>query len=190
MANYYTDHPELEFYLDHPLMKRVVELREHFYEDKDKFDDAPVDYEDCIENYKRVLEIMGDLAANVIAPNSEAVDLEGPRLENGRMIYASKTFENLDAIRKAGLRGQALRRPQLPQRALQHAERDSFRGGFQLPEHLEPAVLRRHSLRVRKRRTAPALHPPHLRGRNHEHGSHRARCRIRPSARDAQGHLR
>ena len=28
MANYYTDHPELEFYLDHPLMKRVVELRE------------------------------------------------------------------------------------------------------------------------------------------------------------------
>ena len=107
MANYYTDHPELEFYLDHPLMKRVVELREHFYEDKDKFDDAPVDYEDCIENYKRVLEIMGDLAANVIAPNSEAVDLEGPHLENGRMIYASKTFENLDAIRKAGLSGVA-----------------------------------------------------------------------------------
>ena len=107
MANYYTDHPELEFYLDHPLMKRVVELREHFYEDKDKFDDAPVDYEDCIENYKRVLEIMGDLAANVFAPNSEDVDLEGPHLENGRMIYAAKTFENLEAIRKAGLSGVA-----------------------------------------------------------------------------------
>ena len=107
MANYYTDHPELEFYLDHPLMKRVVDLREHFYEDKEKFDDAPVDFEDCIENYKRVLEIMGDLAANVIAPNSEAVDLEGPQLENGRMKYASKTFENLDAIRKAGLSGVA-----------------------------------------------------------------------------------
>ena len=45
------------------------------------------------------------MAANIIAPNSESVDLEGPHLENGRMIYASKTFENLEATRKAGLHG-------------------------------------------------------------------------------------
>ncbi|MBQ9311187.1 MAG: acyl-CoA dehydrogenase family protein [Bacteroidales bacterium] len=107
MANYYSDHPELEFYLNHPLMKRVVDLREHFYEDKDKYDDAPVDYEDTIENYKRVLDIMGDLAANIIEPNSEDVDIEGPHLENGRMKYASKTVENMEAIRKAGLSGVA-----------------------------------------------------------------------------------
>ncbi|MCR4774720.1 MAG: acyl-CoA dehydrogenase family protein [Prevotella sp.] len=105
MANYYTDHPELEFYLHHPLMKRVVELRERNYSDKDKFEDAPVDYEDAIENYKRILEITGDVAANVIEPNSESVDLEGPHLENGRMIYASKTFENMEVTRKAGLWG-------------------------------------------------------------------------------------
>ena len=110
MANYYTDHPELGFYLNHPLMKRVVDLREHFYEDKDKFEDAPVDYEDTIENYKQVLDIVGDLAANVLAPNSESVDLEGPHLENGRMIYASKTFENMEAMRKAGLTGVAMAR--------------------------------------------------------------------------------
>ena len=110
MANYYTDHPELGFYLNHPLMKRVVDLREHFYEDKDKYEDAPVDYEDTIENYKKVLEIVGDLAANIIEPNSESVDLEGPHLENGRMIYASKTFENMEAIRKAGLSGVAMAR--------------------------------------------------------------------------------
>ena len=107
MANYYSDHPELEFYLNHPLMKRVVDLREHLYEDKDKYDDAPVDYEDTIENYKRVLDIMGDLAANIIEPNSEDVDIEGPHLENGRMKYASKTVENMEAIRKAGLSGVA-----------------------------------------------------------------------------------
>ena len=88
-------------------MKRVVDLREHFYEDKDKYDDAPVDYEDTIENYKRVLDIMGDLAANIIEPNSEDVDIEGPHLENGRMKYASKTVENMEAIRKAGLSGVA-----------------------------------------------------------------------------------
>ena len=58
MANYYTDHPELEFHLHHPLMKRIVELKERNFEDKDKFEDAPVDYDDAIENYHRILEIM------------------------------------------------------------------------------------------------------------------------------------
>ena len=105
MANYYTDHPELQFHLHHPLMKRIVELKERNFEDKDKFEDAPVDYDDAIENYHRILEITGDIAANIIEPNSESVDLEGPHLENGRMIYASKTYENLDATRKAGLWG-------------------------------------------------------------------------------------
>ena len=110
MANYYTDHPEIEFHLNHPLMKRVVDLKERNYVEKDQFEDAPVNYEDSIENYKRLLDITGDVAANIIEPNSEDVDLEGPHLENGRMIYASKTFENLDATRKAGLWGLSMPR--------------------------------------------------------------------------------
>ena len=110
MANYYSDHPEIAFHLNHPLMKRVVDLKERNYIDKDNFSDAPVNYEDAIENYKRLLDIAGDVAANIIEPNSEAVDLEGPHLENGRMIYASKTFENLDATRKAGLWGLSMPR--------------------------------------------------------------------------------
>ena len=105
MANYYTDHPEIGFHLNHPLMRRIVELKERGFSEKEQYAEAPVDYEDCIENYRRLLEIAGDIAANVIAPNSESVDLEGPHLENGRMIYASKTFENLEATRKAGLWG-------------------------------------------------------------------------------------
>ncbi len=110
MANYFSDHPELEFHLHHPLMKRIVELKECNFADKAQFDDAPVDYDDAIENYKRFLDITGDVAANIIEPNSESVDLEGPHLENGRMIYASKTFENLDATRKAGLWGVSMPR--------------------------------------------------------------------------------
>jgi len=105
MANYYKDHPEFAFHLNHPLMKKVVELKERGFEDKDKYDDAPVDYQDAIENYDNVLEIAGDIAANVIEPNSEEVDLEGPHLIDNRMHYAAKTYENLDTTIKAGLHG-------------------------------------------------------------------------------------
>ena len=86
-------------------MKRIVDLKERDYADKDAFEDAPVNYEDALENYKRMLDITGDVAANIIEPNSESVDLEGPHLENGRMLYASKTVENIEATRQAGLWG-------------------------------------------------------------------------------------
>lgn len=110
MSNYYTDHPEIAFHLHHPLMKRIVELKERNYEDKEQYDDAPINYQDAIENYKRILEVTGDVAANVIEPNSEAVDQEGPHLENGRMKYASKTLDNIKATRQAGLWGVSMPR--------------------------------------------------------------------------------
>lgn len=105
MANYYTEHPEIEFHLDHPLMQRIVELKERSYADKDQYEDAPVNYEDALENYRRILDITGDVTGNIIEPNSESVDQEGPHLIDGRMHYASKTLENIDATRKAGLWG-------------------------------------------------------------------------------------
>ncbi len=106
MANFYTDHPELKFQLENsPLMKRIVELKERNYADKDAFDYAPQNFEDAMDNYDRVCELTGDICANIIAPNAEAVDAEGPHCENGRVRYASKTYENLDATVKAGLCG-------------------------------------------------------------------------------------
>ncbi len=108
MTNY--NIPEIGFHLNHPLMKRIVELKEKDFVDAQQFDDAPVDYDDAIENYRRVMDITGEVAATILEPNSESVDLEGPHLENGRMIYASKTFENLDATRKAGLHGVSMPR--------------------------------------------------------------------------------
>ena len=105
MANFYTDNPNIKFYLTHPLIKHIVELKERNFADKDKYDYAPENFEDAMDNYERVLELAGDVMANVVAPNAEAVDAEGPHLENNRMIYASKTYENLDATIKAGLNG-------------------------------------------------------------------------------------
>ena len=91
-------------------MKRIVELKERNYADAATHADAPVNYEDAIENYKRILDITGDITANIIAPNSEAVDQEGPHLIDNRIHYASKTLENIQATRQAGLWGVSMPR--------------------------------------------------------------------------------
>lgn len=105
MDNFYIDNPSLKHHLHHPLMKRIVELKERNYADKDKFDYAPVDFEDTMDSYEKVLEIVGEICANTIAPNAEGVDHDGPTVSKGRVTYASGTQENLDAVRKAGLMG-------------------------------------------------------------------------------------
>ncbi len=110
MANSYTDIPEIKFHMEHPMMQRIVELKERNFEDKGKYNYAPEDFEDAMDNYDKVLEVVGDINANVIAPNAEDVDLEGPHCENGRVRYASKTYDNLDATRKAGLNGMTMPR--------------------------------------------------------------------------------
>ena len=110
MANSYTDIPEIKFHMEHPMMQRIVELKERNFEDKGKYDYAPEDFEDAMDSYDKVLEVVGDINANVIAPNAEDVDAEGPHCENGRVRYAAKTYENLDATRKAGLNGMTMPR--------------------------------------------------------------------------------
>ena len=110
MANIYTDNPEIKFHMQHELMKRIVELKERGFEDKDKYDYAPQNFEDAMDNYDRILDIVGELTSEVIAPNAEAVDAEGPHCENGRVRYASKTYENLDATIKAGMNGMTMPR--------------------------------------------------------------------------------
>ena len=110
MANFYTDNPSLKHHLQHPLMKRIVELKERNYADKDKFDYAPFDFEDAMDSYDKVLEIVGEICADIIAPNAESVDHEGPVLKDGRVTYARGTQEDLDAVRKAGLMGLAMPR--------------------------------------------------------------------------------
>ncbi len=105
MANFYTDNPELKFHLNNSMMERIVELKERNYRDKDEFDYAPQNFEDALDSYDRVCEIAGDISANIIAPNAEEVDAEGPHCENGRVRYASKTYENLEATIKGGFNG-------------------------------------------------------------------------------------
>ena len=110
MANHYTEHPELRFELNHPLMQRIVELKERGFRDKDEFDTAPLDHADAMDNYDRVLDIVGEIAGTTIAENAEGVDLEGPHHEGDRVRYASGTQRNLDAMVSAGMNGMTMPR--------------------------------------------------------------------------------
>lgn len=110
MANFYLDNEELKFHLEHPLMKKIVVLKEDNFADKDNYDYAPVDFEDTMDSYDKTLEIVGEICGDIIAPNAESVDHEGPQVENNRVIYARGTQENHDALVQAELYGMSLPR--------------------------------------------------------------------------------
>lgn len=110
MANFYKDNDGLKFQLSHPLMKKIVDLKERNYADKDKYDYAAVDFDDAIDNYDKVLEIVGEICGETLAPNAEGVDHDGPTVENNRVIYAKGTQENHDTLAQAGLYGMSLPR--------------------------------------------------------------------------------
>jgi len=110
MENFYTDNKDLKFHLNHPLMEKIVALKENNYEESKEFDFAPIDYEDAIDSYDKILEIIGEISGEVIEPNAESVDKEGPHLENNEVKYARGTQENHDVLTRAGLIGMSLPR--------------------------------------------------------------------------------
>lgn len=110
MGNFYNDNKDLKFQLGNPLMKKIVALKEQDFKDSGHFDYAPCTAEDTIDSYDKVLEILGEICSDVIAANAEAVDHEGPHLNNGRVSYASGTQQNNDVLTQAGLYGMALPR--------------------------------------------------------------------------------
>lgn len=110
MANFYTDNPALKHHLTHPLMERIVELKERNFADAATYDYAPADFEDAMDSYDKVLEVVGEICGDIVAPNAEDVDHEGASCSNGHAHYAAATNVNLDATRKAGLMGMAMPR--------------------------------------------------------------------------------
>jgi alkylation response protein AidB-like acyl-CoA dehydrogenase len=110
MANFYTDNKDLKFHLTHPLMEKIVRLKERDFSEKERFDFAPMDYEDAIDSFDKVLEVVGEISGEIVAPNAESVDSEGPRVVDGHVTYARGTQENIDALNQAGLMGMSLPR--------------------------------------------------------------------------------
>lgn len=110
MANFYTDNEDIKFHLGHPLMKKIVTLKERNFTEAQQYDNAPKDYEDAFDNYDKVLEIVGEICGDVVAVNAESVDAEGPQVVDGHVKYASGTQQNIDVINQAGLNGISLPR--------------------------------------------------------------------------------
>jgi alkylation response protein AidB-like acyl-CoA dehydrogenase len=110
MANFYTDNKDLKFHLTHPLMEKIVRLKERNFEENKKYDFAPLDYEDAMDSFDKVLEVVGEICGDIVAPNAESIDAEGPQVVDNHVIYARGTEENIQALRKAGLMGMSLPR--------------------------------------------------------------------------------
>jgi len=105
MPNFFTDNKDLKFHLSHPLMKRIVALKERDFADKDKYEYAAIDFEDAMDSYDKVIEVVGEISGDIIAPNAEAVDAEGPHLIDNAVEYAQGTKQNYKALVDAGLIG-------------------------------------------------------------------------------------
>jgi hypothetical protein len=108
--NKYKDTPELSARMHSPLMERIVELKENFYSEAGKYDYAPADFADAMDNFERVLDLTGSVCDEVIAPNAESVDREGSHCSGGRVQYSAGTAQNLKVMHQAGMSGFGLPR--------------------------------------------------------------------------------
>ena len=110
MDNFFKDTPDFKFHLEHPIVQKIVKLKERSFEESEKYDYAPQNHEDAIDTYDKILDIVGEICAETIAPNAESVDLEGPHLINNEVVYAKGTTSDYKALYDAGLIGMALPR--------------------------------------------------------------------------------
>ena len=106
--NFYTDNPSLSLHLHHPDMVRVAETAEKGFTEQGTA--IPANSDEAIQQYEMILDLLGNISAEVIAPNAADVDLEGPHLVDGRVQYAAGTRKNLDTLVQSGLYGMTLER--------------------------------------------------------------------------------
>jgi 3-(methylthio)propanoyl-CoA dehydrogenase len=105
MPNFFIDNSDIQFHFNNLDLKDIVKITEDNYEQAKEYNYAPVNYEDAIENYRKVLEVVGDIAGNFIAPRAPGVDQEGAHLVDGKVHYAKGTPENLKQLSQADLMG-------------------------------------------------------------------------------------
>ncbi len=159
MANFFLDNDDIQFLFNHIDLAELARIQEDdfVHSNGDPAGYGPHDAADAVDNYRRVLEIVGEVAGEVIAPNAEQVDREGNTLnEDGTVTLHPLVAENLKRLNQADLMGFTLprqvRRAELPQPGLHHGHRDDQPGRHLADEPLRAARHRRDDLRLRQRR--------------------------------------
>lgn len=110
MTNFYRDNADIQFHIKNMDFSKIVDLIEDDFADKDQFPYAPKNLEDVEDNYDRVLEIVGEIAGDFVAPRAREVDEIGAKWKDGIVTYAPGTEEALERINKADLAGFILQR--------------------------------------------------------------------------------
>jgi alkylation response protein AidB-like acyl-CoA dehydrogenase len=110
MDNFFKDTPDFKFHLEHPIVQKIIKLKERNFEEAEQFDYAPLNHDDAIDSYEKILEIVGSICSETIAANAESVDIEGPHIENNEVVYAKGTTADYKALYEAGLIGMSLPR--------------------------------------------------------------------------------
>ncbi len=108
--NYYSDNESLKFYLQHPDIEKIATLRENNFEEAGQYPDAPANAAEAVEGYQQAMDLIGEITAEVIAPNAAQVDAEGPKVVDGRVVYAPGTAQNHQTLTQSGLYGIKQRR--------------------------------------------------------------------------------
>jgi len=108
IENFFLDNQDLQFQLDKIDLQEVVDLKERGYSYQSDYPSAPRHYRDAKDNYRLLLDVLGDVAATVIAPRAAEADEEGVQFHDGEVHYAAATQEALDALQQADLMGAVL----------------------------------------------------------------------------------
>jgi len=106
MANFYRDNDDIQFLLKHMDLGKLAQIREENFRFSSHFDYTPADAEEAIRNYDMVLDSLGQLAGDFIAPRAEDVDRQGNTLnENGSVTRPKGIQESLEKLARAEVMG-------------------------------------------------------------------------------------
>lgn len=106
--SFFTDNLDLQFHLDKSDLSEVIEIIEDGYRCHDQYPAAPRNYADAKDNYRLLLNLLGEICAAHVAPRASEAAEEGAQFCDGRVAYAAATQEALDLLRQAELMGAML----------------------------------------------------------------------------------
>jgi len=106
MANFYRDNDDIQFLSKYIDLRKLAEICEENFKFASEFDYAPADADEAVQNYHLVLDCLGQLAADFIAPRAEEIDRQGNILNvDGSVTRPKGIQESLEKLAQAEVMG-------------------------------------------------------------------------------------